>query len=376
MDFNLDKDTVMLKTSIAKYLKEKCPAETVKELQKSEAGFSAEMWSEIAELGWLGLTYEEAYDGFEMPFFNLFVLFQELGKRIFPSPLFTSAVLSGFLIENAGSNEQKKQYLPALIRGETIFTTALLAENGRMDYEKPGLKATENSSGQYLLEGSRFLVPFAQSADAILVVADVTSPVGQGPTLLKVDAKSKGLSCTHVNTITEEKLDRVSFEQVVVPAENRIGKIGEAAAAVETVLARAVILKCAEMTGGLEMMLNLTLDHVKNRHQFGRPLGTLQAVQHQCADLSTHLETSRLIASQAAYMISEGLPCEKEVAMAKAWCSDAYKKSTWIAHQLHGGVGFTEEYDLHLYHKHAKACELGFGDSFFHRARVADELGI
>lgn len=376
MDFNLDNDTAMLQSSAAKYLKEKCPAETVKELIKSEKGYSEKMWREIAELGWLGLTYSEAYDGFEMPFFNLFVLFQELGKAQFPGPLFTSAVASGLLIDAAGDEEQKKRYLPALINGEKIFTTALLAETGRMDYAAPDLKAVRNVDGQYVLEGSRFMVPFAQSADAILVVADVTSPTGQGPTLFVVDAKSEGISCSHLQTITEEKLDRVRFKQVAVPVENIVGKVGDAAAALEAILPRLVILKCGEMVGGLETALKMTVEHVKARVQFRKPLGTLQAVQHHCADLATLLESSRLIAGQAAYLMSEEIPCAKEVAMAKAWCSDAYKKGTWIAQQLHGGVGFTEEYDLHLYYKHAKACELLFEDPFFHRSKVADELGI
>ena len=130
------------------------------------------------------------------------------------------------------------------------------------------------------------------------------------------------------------------------------------------------------MLGGLERVVEMTVEYVKQRYQFDRPLGSLQVIQHYCADMATDLESARLITYQAASLLSESIPCTKEIAMAKAWCSDAYKKSTWIAHQLHGGVGFTEEYDLHLFYKHAKAAELSFEDAFFHRSRVADQLGI
>ena len=130
------------------------------------------------------------------------------------------------------------------------------------------------------------------------------------------------------------------------------------------------------MLGGLERVLEMTIAYVKERHQFGRPLGSLQAVQHNLADMATYLETTRLITYQAASLLSEGIACDKEIAMAKAWSSDAYKKCTWTGHQLHGAIGFTEEHDLHLYYKHAKQSELSFGSSWFHRAKVAEEMGI
>ena len=144
----------------------------------------------------------------------------------------------------------------------------------------------------------------------------------------------------------------------------------------EKIIPKLIALKCAEMVGGLSKVVDMTVDYVKQRVQFWKPLGVLQVVQHYCADMTTFLDTARLIAYQAASLISAGLPCAKEVAMAKAWCGDAYKKSTQIAHQLHGGIGFTEEHDLHLYYKHAKVSELEFGDSWVQRQKVADAMGI
>jgi alkylation response protein AidB-like acyl-CoA dehydrogenase len=139
---------------------------------------------------------------------------------------------------------------------------------------------------------------------------------------------------------------------------------------------KLIALKCGEMVGGLSRVVDMTVDYVKQRVQFGKPLGVLQVVQHYCADMTTLLDTARMIAYQAASLISAGLPCAKEVAMAKAWCSDAYKRATQVAHQLHGGIGFTEEHDLHLYYKHAKALEMEFGDSWVQRQKVAEAMGL
>jgi alkylation response protein AidB-like acyl-CoA dehydrogenase len=139
---------------------------------------------------------------------------------------------------------------------------------------------------------------------------------------------------------------------------------------------KATVLKCAEMLGGMERVVEMTVAHVKERHQFGRPLGALQAVHHACFEMATCLETTRLVTTQAAWLLSQGLPAAKELAMAKAWCNDAYKKCAAIGHQLHGAIGFTEEHDMHLYSQHAKASEMTFGTSWHHRSRVADELGI
>ena len=376
MDFNLEKETTMLKSSAEKYLKEKCPPSVVKELIQSETGYSEKMWQEIAELGWLGLTYPESVDGFGMTFFDLFSLMEELGRANFPSPFFTSAIVSGFIIETAGSQAQKEQYLPPLISGEKIFTTALLDEKGRMDVEAPSLKATRADNGNLVLDGTRLMVPYVQAADYLLAIVQNDSADEAGPAIVMLPTDAEGLESTFIDTLTEEKQYRVTLTGVQVPEENIIGTVAETRSCLDEVMAKATVLKCGEMLGGLDTVLKLTIEHVKTRHQFGKPLGTLQAVQHQCADLATLLESSRLISRQTAYLISEGLPCDKEIAMAKAWCSDAYKKGTWIAQQLHGGVGFTEEYDLHLFYKHAKASELSFQDAFFHRSRVADHLGI
>jgi 3-oxocholest-4-en-26-oyl-CoA dehydrogenase beta subunit len=376
VEFTLSDDAVMIQNVAREYLRERCTGVFLREMACDETGFSRTMWKEIAELGWLGILFDEAYGGSGASFLDMFVLCEEIGKVLFPSPLFCSAVLSGLIISEAGDEAAKKTLLPPLVAGERIFTTALLDEGGNRDFEAPDTTATEVGAGTYVLQGTRLLVPYAHVADALVVCAQVEGAAGSGPTLFVVEKGAGGMKMVPLETLSAEKSFAVVFGGTEVPGSAILGAVGQGNKVMQEVIPRVVALKCGEMLGGLERVVEMTVAHVKERRQFGAPLGTLQAVQHHCADLATYLETARLLAYQAASLMSDGLPCRKEVSMAKAWCSDVYKKATWIAQQLHGGIGFTEEYDLHFFYKHAKEAELAFGDGRSHRARVADAMGI
>jgi alkylation response protein AidB-like acyl-CoA dehydrogenase len=376
MDFNLSEESELLKRSAAKFLQEKCPSSLLRDLIKDEDGFSRSVWKEMIELGWLGLIYDEKYGGIGGRFFDLFILFEEIGKVLLPSPFFCSAVLAGLAINEAGDEDQKGSLLPSIIEGEKIFTLALLDEQGKDDAGDPNIEAVRTEDNGYLISGTRLLVPYAHIADGIILCARVKDGENGGPTLFLIDGKASGQHKTLLDTMTEEKTFAVTYEKLKTPAQSILGEIGKGKIYLDNILPRATVLKCGEMLGGLERVVNMTIGYMKERNQFGRPLGTLQAVQHFCADMATYLETTRLLTCQAAYLLSEGLECDKEIAMAKAWCNEAYRKSTWIAQQLHGGIGFTEEYDLHFYYKHAKASELAFEGSWFHRSRVAESMGL
>jgi len=376
MEFSLNEETKMLQSTAEKFCREKSPSSFVKNMIKDKNGFSEDHWKEIAQLGWLGLIYDEKYGGIGGSFFDLFILFEEVGKTQLPSPFLCSAVFAGLLLNEAGDENLKKAYLPSMIQGKKILTIGLRNEQGQYDHPTPALDAQEIERGSYVVRGTRILVPYAHVADEIIVCANLKGKKAFGPTLLKVAGKASGVKKTLLNTLTGEKTFGVVFEGVKVSAKDIVGKIGQGGAYVDKVLPKVITLKCGEMVGGLSRVLTMTVDYVKQRIQFGRPLGALQVVQHYCADVSTFLDTSRMIAYQAASMIDAGLPCAKEVAMAKAWVSDAYKKSAQIAHQLHGGIGFAEEHDLHLYYKHAKVSELDFGDSWYQRQKVAEAMGL
>jgi len=364
-----------LRDSAARFLKDNCPSSFVKEIIKEDMGFSKSIWKQMAELGWLGLIYDEKYGGTGSPLFDLLILFEEIGKALLPSPFFCSAVMSGLVINETGDSKLKDEYLPLIIQGEKILTIGLMDEKGRYDFDDTDLEAKETADG-YVINGTRILVPYAHVADAVIVCAKVKGSGDTGPTLFKIDSQAPGQDKIPLDTLTGEKNYAVVFEDVRLSSDGVIGAIGEGAAYLNKALPKAIIIKCGEMLGGLERVVDMTVAYMKERNQFGHPLGSLQVVQHYCADMATYLEATRLITYQAATLADEGIPSDKEIAMAKAWCSDAYKKCTWIGHQLHGGIGFTDEHDLHLYYKHAKESELAFGDSWFHRSKVAQEMGI
>jgi len=376
MEFGFSSDQEMLRDSFAKFLANECSFSRTKEWLKEEKGFSTDLWKKMGQLGWLGLIHDEKYGGSGLTLLDLFIVFEEMGAALLPSPFFASAVLSGMLINEAGDKELKEEYLPPLLQGHKILTMALLNEHGGYDWNDPSLEALEGPEGTYKIHGVRLLVPYAHVADEILFCANVKGSPPGGATIFKMATGGESVSLTPLDTLTGEKSFAVSFESAVARDENIVGEPGKGDTYLRKIFPRATVLKCGEMLGGLRRMVDMTIDYVKERQQFGRPIGSLQIIQHYCADMATCLETSRLIAYQAASLCSGGDSCDKEIAMAKAWCNDAYKKSTWIAHQIHGGIGFTEEYDLHLFYKHAKEAELTFGDSRFHRSLVADEMGL
>ena len=377
MDFTLSQETRMLQSNAAKFMKEKSPGSAVKNFLKEEKGFSEAVWKEMAGLGWLGLIHGEAYGGSGGEFFDLFILFEEMGKAVLPSPFFCSAVCAGLLIGEAGDERVKKETLPGIIEGKNILTAGLRNEQGQYDHAASSLEAIQAGDGSYLLRGTRLFVPYAHVAEGIVVCASLPkSSAVMGPTLFKTRTKGPGVQLTPLNTLTGEKEFAVTYSDYPARQNDILGVPGKGSAYVEKILPKLITLKCAEMVGGLQRVVDMTVDYVKQRVQFGRPLGALQVIHHYCADMTTLVDTARLVSYQAASLISAGIPCAKEVAMAKAWCSDGYKKATQISHQLHGGIGFTEEHDLHLYYKHAKTLELDFGDSWVQRQKVADAMGI
>jgi alkylation response protein AidB-like acyl-CoA dehydrogenase len=213
-------------------------------------------------------------------------------------------------------------------------------------------------------------------ADGIIICAKIKDSEAGESTLFIIERNAERQEKTPLHTLSLEKLFAVHFENVKTPAENIVGASGKGELYLEKVLPKVTILKCGEMLGGLERVVEMTVEYVKQRHQFGRPLGSFQVIQHYCADMASNLESARLITYQAASLLSEGIPCAKEVAMANAWLNDAYRKATWTAQQVHGGMGFTEEYDLHLFYRHAKASELAFESAWFHRSKIAEAMGL
>jgi len=374
MNLTLTEEQEMLKKTARDFLTAKCSKKFIKQMEESETGYFRELWQEMADLGWMGLVFPERYGGGDMNFLDLAVLLEEMGRACLPSPFFSTVVLGGLSILDVGSEEQKQEYLPKLIRGEKIFTLAL-TEPGYRNYDAPSVivEATPDG-GNYIIKGTKLFVPDAHIADYMLCVAR-TKPKNE-VTIFLADARNPRIKYTVLKTIAGDKLCEVIFDQMPVPEANILGQLDQGRSAVQKIIERAAVGKCCEMVGNIQRVLEMTVDYAKERKQFDRPIGSFQAIQHYCADMATDVDGARFSTYQAAWMLSEGLPCTKEVAIAKAWIGEASQRVFALAHQIHGAIGATIEHDLHFYTRRAKAAELAFGDANLYREVVAREMGL
>jgi alkylation response protein AidB-like acyl-CoA dehydrogenase len=367
----------MLKKSAREFLSKECPKKLVRELDESDAGYPKDLWKKMSDLGWMGLAYPEKYGGNGGSFLDLAVLLEEMGYNILPGPFFSTVVLGGFTLLDAGSEEQKKQYLEKIANGDAIMTLALMEEDGT--YSAGSINMTAEAKGDgYVLNGTKLFVPDANVADYMLVATRTKkgSKPESGITLFIVDAKSAGIQTTLLKTLASDKLCEVIFKDVKVAKANVVGKVNEGWKVIESTLQKAAVAKCAEMVGGSQASLDMAVAYAKERVQFGHPIGSFQAIQHYCANMVTDVDGSRFIMYKAAWTVSEGLPSEMVVSMAKAWTSDAFKRVAVLAHQIFGAIGFTMDHDMHLYFRRAKAGELAYGDADYHRNIVAQQLSL
>ena len=377
MDLGFDESQQMLKTLAREFLEKECPTSLVRAMEEDERGYTPELWSKIAELGWLGLTLPEQYGGMDLTYFDLVLVLEEMGRAMLPGPFFSTVILGAMTLLEAGSDDQKQEYLPKVANGETILTMALTEPTAT--YDPAGVHTTAKAEGSdYVINGTKLFVPDAQVADAMVVVTRTSESgdASQGITLFLVDANNPGITITPLKTISGDKQAEVEFKDVRVPASAIVGQVDKGWDTISRILDLAAIGKCAEMLGGADRVLEMTTDYVKERVQFGRPIGSFQAVQHHCANMATDVEGCRYVAYQAAWRISERLPAVREVAIAKAWVSDAYRRVCALGHQSHGAIGFTKEYDLQLFTRRAKVAEVAYGDTDFHREQVAVGLGL
>jgi len=376
MNLALSEEQEMLKKMARDFLTDKFPKTVVKELEQSELGYSPELWKEMAGLGWMGLALPEKYGGSGMGFLDLAVLLEEMGRACLPGPYFSTVVLGSLTIADIGSEGQKQEYLPKLASGEMLFTLALTEPSARYDAAIETTATTDKDG--YVINGTKLFVPDAHIADYMLVVArtDERAKAEKGITIFIVDGKSPGISYSVLNTIANDKLCEVVFDQVKVPKENILGELNLGWNEVQRIVQRAAVAKCCEMVGCIQQALDMTVNYAKERKQYDRPIGSFQVIQHYCADMATDVDGTRLSTYQAAWMLSEGLPGTREIAIAKAWAGEACQRVMAVAHQIHGAIGVTIDHDLQYYTRRAKAAEVSFGDASFYREVVAQEMGL
>lgn len=378
MDLGLNETQQMLKNSARAFLDAECPTTYVRDMEQDPRGYTPEMWSAIAQLGWLGLVVPSEYGGEGLGFVELAILLEEMGGALLPGPYFSTVVMAGATIAEAGSEAQKREYLPRISRGQLIATLALTEPGGRWDAR--GVQTVAHRSGdEYVINGTKLYVPNAHVSD-YLVVAARTGEADADISLFIVPSGAQGLVQTPLRTIASDRQSEIVFDDVRVPASALMGEPNAGWDALDTALKWGAVGKCAEMLGGAERVLDMTVRYAKERIQFGRSIGSFQAIQHHVADMAADVEGCRHMTYRAAWKLAERQPADQDVAqdvaMAKAWASDAYQRVCALAHQCLGAIGFTQEHDMQLYSRRAKAAELIFGDAGVHLDAVANTMGL
>jgi alkylation response protein AidB-like acyl-CoA dehydrogenase len=353
MQFGLSESQQILKDTARKFFAGECPIATVRKLMETETAYDAALWAKLAEQGFTGVIVPEEYGGMGLGKVELILLMEEAGYSLLPGPFFSTVALAAPVIDALGTSSQKKKYLQPIAAGQARATLALIEDNGSWDPAGIQLFAAGDR-----LTGTKLFVPDAAAASFIVVAArNGVFVVESNAPGLRIQPM-KGMDLTR-------RIYSVEFKNT--PAEKLDGP-GDLSRALD--IATAAL--AAEMTGGMQRVLETTVAYAKTRKQFGKPIGIFQAVQHFCADMYLETESSRSAAYYASWALEENAPdAARAVSIAKMYASDAGRTVGNRGIQVHGGMGFTWENDLHLYYRRAKASETMLGDATFHRERIA-----
>ena len=371
MNFAFTEEQEELRNTVRAFLEAKSSEEAVREQMETEQGYDEAVWSQMGEqMGLQGLHIPEEYGGSGYGYVELGIVLEEMGRALLCAPFFSTVVLAGNTLLLSGDDDAKKQYLPGIASGETIATLAFTEPSGKWDESGITMEATPSGDG-YTLSGTKSFVLDGHVASLIIVAARTAN----GVSLFAVDGNASGLTKTSLSTMDQtRKQAKLDFDNV--PA-TLIGEDGKGWDVLQTVLDLAAVSLAAEQVGGAQFVLDMAVEYAKVRVQFGRPIGSFQAIKHKCADMLLEVESAKSAAYYGMWCASEmndELP--STASLAKAYCSEAYFHATAENIQIHGGIGFTWEHPAHLYFKRAKSSELLFGDPTYHREQLAQRIGI
>ena len=368
MEFELNETQKLFKSSARELFAQECPPSLVREMVEKNDPYSETLWGKLVEQGWTGLIFPEEFGGQGLGLIEMAVSFEEMGRALVPGAFLSSVPLAGSLIGRAGSDEQRGKYLQAICEGRAKATVALLEETATWDASRVSLSGVE-AGGAVKLSGKKLFVADAAVADFIVTAARVGSDIA----LAVVGRNSRGVTVKPMPSIDATRhLYEVAFEDVEVPASDILATGEPAHKALDYAIDVATLALAAEMVGGMQWVLDASVEYAKTRKQFGKPIGQFQAIQHHCANMLLMTESARSAVYYAAWVMgndTEQAPLA--VSMAKAYASDAYREVGNLGIQVHGGIGFTWDENVHFYYKRAKASELMFGDATYHRERIA-----
>jgi alkylation response protein AidB-like acyl-CoA dehydrogenase len=342
----------------------------VRALEEDEIGYSRPLWREMAALDWIGLGQPETHGGSGGALMDVVMIYLEMGRALVPSPHLASAVICGSTLVGEG-NPARADLQASLFSGDVILAPALFEATPVYSPARAAVRA-RSVAGGFRLEGTKVLVPYLHGAQQLLVSASVDSP--DAISLFLVDAGRGQLMNERLPNIAGYPLSAVTFDGVEVDDEALVGELGRGWELLGPALERATVLRCAEIAGAGERVLEMSVDYAQHRRQFGRPIGQFQAVQYLCSDIAIATHLTSLLTFEAAWQIDQGLPSTGDVAMAKSYGGRAAQEIVHRAHEVHAGVGFMMEADLQLYTRRAKHWEFDLGDARYHDEAIARVL--
>lgn len=368
MDFRPSRDQQMLVATAREFLKKHCPPEVAQRLALQARGLDPSLWRQIAELGWPGLLVPAEHGGSDGSLLDVALLMEELGRAALPGPFVGSAVVATALLVAAGTRKQQQRWLPAMASGERIVTLAFLEDEASWDPDAVALRCAIPGR----LHGRKLFVNDARAAAALIVAVREDT----GVSLLLLPTDRAGIAPAPLEALSGEAIFEVTFDDVAVGPEDRLGRAGAGRRLLEPALMAGALARTAEMVGAAQHIMELAVEHAKTRVQGGKPIGGHQAIQHACADIVRDVDGARGLLYAAAWTLSEGVSAGAEVSTAKAYASEACLAVARRAHQIFGAIGYCEEHLLHLLHKRIQAAGLEYGDACEQLERVARSIGL
>jgi alkylation response protein AidB-like acyl-CoA dehydrogenase len=380
MDVRFNEDQVEIARQARRFLEKECPVDYVRKMLDDRKGFTDEIWTGMAEMGWTGMSIPEEYDGLGMDLSYLTVVLEEMGRAVLPGPFFSTVLLAAEAVSEAGNDAQKQQYLPQMASGSLRGTLALHDPESGADVHHIAMEAKEEDDG-FVLNGTKLFVPDAHTADFVICPArtQAEDDPDQGITLFLVDLKAPEVTVAGMPTMdATRKLCSVQLNNVKLEPEAILGEQHKGWEPLRKVLQRAQVALAGENVGCAQRAMEIAVDYAKIRVQFDQPIGSFQAIKHRCSLMFQEVESARSLLYWAAWAQDheDSLQAGLAASASKGYCSEANRNVSTSALQVLGGTGFTWEHDIHLYLKRAKANEMFIGDCAYHREQIASMLAV
>lgn len=372
VEFALSEEQQMLRETTRRFLREQAPPSVVRRVIESESGFDDQLWKAASALGWPALAIPEQYGGAGFGFVELSIVLEEMGRTLFPGPYLSTVVMAANAILLGGTEEQKRRHLPQIASGEELLTMAIFETPHGSALEDISSEATKESDS-WVLQGAKAHVPFGGVARTFLV----TARTSQGVSLFVVPSDVPGVATEKTPSLDSTRPQaNVTFEDVRLGPDSILSAEGKAAPVLESVLRLASVALALEQVGGAQWCLETSVEHARTRYQFGRAIGSFQAIKHRCADMLVAVEHAKSVAYHAARVTDDQAEISIAAPMAKSICSESYLRAAKDTIQILGGTGFTWEHDAHLYLKKAMSTSLMFGSPRQQRRDLAGVLGF